>query len=197
MFLGSCIRTTAVLAAIGLCGPLLWGCSSSAKLELDQPFAPPSQQTLKLTSCWAFATRGGEGYACLLAFPRPGAPATSRDFLVYVVAPTDQGEFAVAPEGARGFLIQEVGRLGGKTPFAEGRVRLQPVWFRPHRRRLKLDVCCVDGTHVTGQALLQDSFEELSRFQRRYDADIVVLMSAGQDEARPAGATDSRPASPP
>jgi hypothetical protein len=185
------------LAAGGmlLLGCVLGGCSRAASIVLHQPFAPPSQQDLKLTSRWAFSLAGMEHSRCLLDFPLPGAADGPRDFHVYLVLPESEGDLVVgpdAPDGARGFLIQEVGRLRGKTEFATGTVRCRGVFLQPRLRRLDLDVHCADGASIIGRAYVQSDERELRKFEREFAADVRNLSPAPDEDA--AGATPRRDA---
>lgn len=156
----------------------LTGCRRAAKIDLHQSFAPPSQREMTLKSPWSFAAAGPERQRYLLAFPRPGAEKGVRDFLVYIDAPDERGRLAVDPQaadGARGFLIQTVGRLKGKTAFASGTVRVREVWFSPHLLRIDLDVRCADETYITGTAYVERIPHEVQAFERRYAADIGRL----------------------
>jgi hypothetical protein len=102
---------------------------------LLQPFAPPSQQHMKLKSRWAFITAGSERRSCLLELPLPNGDADDpRDFHLYLSLPNRKGTLPVALENdgaARGFFIQEVGHLSGKTKFVGGTVRHRHVFLHP------------------------------------------------------------------
>jgi hypothetical protein len=163
-----------------LSGCLLGGCSRRADVVLHQPFAPPSQQHLRLEGGWAFAATGIEGCRCLLDFPLPGAADGPRDFHIYMVLPVAEGELVVAPDrpdGVRGFLIQEVGQLGGKTELASGTIQWRPVFLQPRLRRLDLDVHCADGTSIVGGAHVQIDERGLRKFEREFATDIRNLRS--------------------
>ena len=156
----------------------LMGCRRDGKIDLHQSFAPPSQREMALRSPWSFSAAGSERQRYLLAFPRPGAERGVRDFLVYIDAPDQRGRLDVDPlaaDAVRGFLIQTVGRLKGKTAFASGTVRVRDVWFSPHLLRIDLDVRCADETHITGTAYVEAMAHEVQAFERRFAADIGRL----------------------
>ncbi len=183
----------AAWVVVVLLGCLLGGCSRRAAVVLHQPFAPPSQQDLKLKSRWAFSLTGPEHYRCLLGFPRPSGADGPRDFHVYMALPESEGELVVtpdSPDGARGLLIQEVGRLRGKTEFASGTVRCRPVFLQPGLRCLDLNVRCVDGTSVVGTAYVQLDEREVRRFEREFAADIRHLNSS---QAQPDETAETAP----
>jgi len=133
----------------------------------------------------------------LLAFPRPSAPDGPRDFLLYVSTPARDGTIALASEGGRGFLIQAVGTLAGKATFAEGSVRVRPLWFAPEWRRLELNVRCDDQTEIRGGALVKHVPAELRSLQRRYAADIALLETATTAPADASAPTEPRPTAAP
>ncbi|MFQ5805818.1 MAG: hypothetical protein ACE5I3_05140 [Phycisphaerae bacterium] len=138
-----------------------------------------------MKSRWAFSAAGTEHWCCLLDFPLPGETAGPRDFHIYVMLPDAEGELVVAPDdpaGARGFLIQEVGRLRGKTEFTAGTLRCRRVFLQPRLRRLDLNVQCADGATIAGTAYVEISERELRKFEREFAADINHLRP---DEAQP------------
>lgn len=154
------------------------GCTRTTTITLNQPFAPHAQQSLRLESRWAFSDARDGRAQYLLAFPLPGAEAGPRDFLVYVDAPDRSAEIAIAadePAAARGFLIQAVGELRGRTAFSGGRLRRSDVLLQPRRKRLELDFTCADGTRIFGTAFVEHSTYELGAFESRYAADVATL----------------------
>jgi hypothetical protein len=159
-------------------GSALLGCSRRAEVTLRQPFAPPSQQELKLESRWAFTAVSDGRRVCLLDFPLPDTEDGPRDFHIYLTLPDVDDEQTVAADdadGPRGFLIQEVGRLRGKTEFAAGTVRCRRVFLQSRTRRLDLDVRCSDGASITGKAIIRIDGRELRHFEREFAADIKSL----------------------
>ena len=130
-----------------------------------------------------FSSVSADRRHCLLAFPLPGASAGPRDFLLYISTPADKGDFSVDREdarGVRGFLIQEVGELKGKTTIVSGQIRARSVWLKPHLHRLDLRLSCEDGTTIRGRAIVRDNREELRNFKHRHAADILLLEPAAQ-----------------
>lgn len=130
-------------------------------------------------------------WSCALDFPLPGSAAGPCEFHVYVTLPGPEGEYAIAPDdphGARGFLIQDVGLLCGKTEFMSGTLRCRPVFLRPHLRRLDLQVQCADGTSISGQVRVEIDERALRKFERDFARDIAELWS---DETPPGEAAES------
>lgn len=166
---------------------------------LHQPFAPPSQQELRLKSRWAFGGAGPERYRCLLDFPRPWEADGPRDFHIYVTVPDVEGEWVVSPDnpdGAHGFLIQEVGQLRGKTEFTAGMVGCRRVFLQPRLRRLDLSVQCADETSIVGKAYVEIGERKLRKFEREFAADVRGLQpdEGPPDEAsRATGARNTPP----
>jgi hypothetical protein len=157
-----------------------------AEFVLHQPFAPPSQQTLKLTCERAYHASSGDTQTCVLAFPLPGAVEGPRAFVVYISSPNRTGRIAVAPhdpQGARGFLIQELGALAGRSDFAEGTVRYRKVPLAPRLRRLDVSVRTQDGAEITGQAILDESPTGVESFEREFPADVASLSTSQPAES--------------
>lgn len=175
-------RNTAVIVLAGLL-QALFGCAPKAEVVLHQPFAPPSQQELKLASNWAFEAAAGGRRIWLLAFPLPSSPDGPRDFHLYLSTPdVDRGflgqDFVVdqsSSSGVRGFFIQEVGQLRGKTQVAAGQVRVSRSWLDWHRRLLEVNLACNDGTKIIGRALADPLASEIAAFERRYSGDVAAL----------------------
>lgn len=175
-------RNIAVIVLAGLVQALS-GCAPKAEVVLHQPFAPPSQQELKLASKWAFEAAAGGRRIWLLAFPLPSSPDGPRDFHLYLSTPdVDRGflgqDFVVdqsSSSGVRGFFIQEVGQLRGKTQVAAGQVRVSRSWLDWHRRLLEVNLACNDGTKIIGRALADPLASEIAAFERRYSGDVAAL----------------------
>lgn len=170
------IRLAAALAAAlgaGLCG-----CGPHAQIVLDQPFAPPGQRHLRLAGDTACRAAAGGRQSCVLTFPLPGAERGPRAFVLYLSAPDRCGDLAVDPAdpaAVRGFLIQELGALAGRTDCIAGAVRCRPVWLRPDLRQLELDLRCADGTGIRGSAVLAEAPPAVQRIERQLAADIELL----------------------
>lgn len=171
------------------------GCARQSEVVLCQPFAPPSQQELRLTSRWAFSTVDSGRRNCLLAFPLPRAKDGPRDFLLYLSAPNDRGRFHVNPEhpaSVRGFLVQAVGDLKGKTTLTDGTIAVRGVWLKPRWLRLDLALRCDDGAAISGRVFLQDAPAEVHSFERQYAADIALLMPGTSQPTESKAGTDPR-----
>ena len=157
---------------------LLVGCAPNAEFVLHQPFAPPSQQHMKLTCERAYHCANGDAQTSVLAFPLPGAVDGPRTFVMYIAAPNRLGQITVVPQdpqAACGFLIQELGALAGRSDFAEGTVRYRKVPLAPRLRRLDVNVRTQDGAEITGRAILETSPTAVESFQREFAADIASL----------------------
>jgi hypothetical protein len=177
----STVRQSSKWIAAGLLLSVVAGCAPQNTVVLHQPFAPPPQQRLALRSSWQFSAAQDHYCRYLLAYPLPGASTGPRDFLLYLTLPNGAGTYYVAAdgdEGARGFLVQAVGRLKGKAEFVGGQVRVDDVWLASGQRQIDLDVHCEDGTHITGRARVREADGELRVFERRYAADIAQLERA-------------------
>jgi hypothetical protein len=182
------------------------GCARRAELTLQQDFAPPSQRLLALESTQAFRSSDGTRQAVSLSFPLPGARQGPRAFVVYFEGPDGNEAFSVDPGRAdahRGFLVQEVGALKGKSALAGGTVEFRSAPLRPNWREVRLDVRTQDGAALRGKALVETAAFEVRNIRRRYAADIRVLRGAGEPattdaptDARPGGAADGEAARP-
>lgn len=181
------------------------GCAPRSELRLLQPSAPPAQRNLTLASDWAWYLDEGGRRFVLLAYPLPGARDGPRDFLVFLSAPEDDGELTVDPDdpsAVRGFLIQVVGQLRGKTLFRSGSLSVRRRFLERARRELTLDLQCADGTQLTGRALIDPDPRELRAFQRRFAGDVQKLappetQPASSEPAELPAETAERPQVPP
>jgi hypothetical protein len=173
-----------ILIAAGLA--LASGCAPTADLVLRQPFAPPAQQNIKLSCERAYHVASGDVQTSVLPFPLPGAADGPRTFVVYVTSPNRVGKIAITPhdaQGARGFLIQELGALAGRSDFSEGTVRYQKVLLAPHLRRLELSVRTEDGAEITGRAIVEESPRAVETIEREFAADVAGLAPPADEEA--------------
>lgn len=182
-----------------LLGLALCGCGSSAKVRLQQPFAPPAQQDIRLESDWSFTDAGAGRRSVLVEFPLPGSEVGPRDFHLYLSLPETTGDVTIDPRNAgmgRGFLIQEVGRYKGKTEFESGFVMLKRGLLPPRGWRLELDINCRDGARLTGSARLQENTLEVGAFRRKFVGDLAALEETTrppQSAPTPGGEPDSQP----
>ena len=174
-----CRGRTGLATAVGAAGVLLlMGCGPRAELTLRQPFAPHAQQNLKLVADRDCHTASGDDQATALAFALPGAVEGPRAFVVYVIAPGRLGRWPVTPDdpqGVRGFLIQEVGALAGRSDFAAGTIRHSTVLFAPRLLRVDFDVRTADGAELTGHAVVEDDPKAVQAFEREFAGDIALL----------------------
>lgn len=171
------------------------GCARTTDVVLHQTFAPPSQQHLKLVSPAGYFATDGAARTCVIEFPLPGAQQGPRAFVLYLRVPGDVGEYDVSAESSsavRGFLVQEIGQLAGRTDLSAGTVRCRDVWLAPRRRTLGLAVECADGTVIEGTARLRLAPEAVRAFERAYRTD--VQHAAATSPAERADRTDVREA---
>lgn len=184
----SAVRKSLVVIAAALAA-LCIGCGPTVELSVRQPFAPGSQQHLRLASDWGFTRSLGGLRTCLLAFPLPGSQAGPRDFLVYVVFPDRPGRHIVRPydpEAARGFMVQAVGAYAGKTEFAQGVIEIEQRWLDRDTYALHVDLLCADESTIVGRAELVENAQEVGQFEHNYAADVAALRmsTAPSDETR-------------
>lgn len=172
------------------------GCGHSVEISLRQPFAPTSQANLTLVGDSAFHAADGGRQRCLLTFRLPGAEKGPRAFLVYFAGPEGFGDLRVDPEdpdAVRGFLIQEIGQLAGRTGFVGGVIRCRKRWWKPGERRLELDVRCDDGTRIHGRADVREDARRVHAFEREFAADVAGMewQSASRTGSGPVEAAGS------
>lgn len=184
-----------LLPVLVLC--TLPACAPRATITLDQPHAPVSQQRMELSSAWGYTFSGGGTREVLLDFPLPGRKDGPRDFRLFLQLPDGQPVTHAGrddPSAARGFFVQEVGRMRGKTEFTGGTVGTGGVFLQPGRRRIDLQLECDDGTRIAGRAFVEENAEELRAFRRRFAADVLALRAESQPAQTRAAPTASRPA---
>lgn len=162
---------------------LIWqfGCATSAvTLSIQQDHAPPSQKNMTLKSDWAFTARQDDRRLCLADCSLPGSVDGPRDFRLFVIFPgnVESAEVGRGPGSARGFFLQKVGRLRGKTEFASGSVKLSTGRLNRNQHEIDLDVECADGTKIIGKARLRVSDDELRIFLMQHAGDVAALDAA-------------------
>jgi hypothetical protein len=161
----------------------LAGCQRQADVTLYQRFAPRAQQELKLIGDEAYVVTSGDEQTCLLMSALPNALRGPRAFVLYFRGPNVTGRVPVDPNqsvAVRGFLVQEVGALAGRTDFAAGSVTYRDVPFRPGWRNLVLDVRCEDGTEIRGKVIAESGPAEVRAYERRHAPDVATLSPATQ-----------------
>jgi hypothetical protein len=157
---------------------LLAGCGSHAEIVLQQSFAPPAQRHLALEAEQAYHAASSGRHACVLTFPLPGSDVGPRAYVMYFSVPSSTGYFAIHPgdpDGARGFLIQEIGSLAGRTDFAGGSIELKKRWMSAGTRKVVLDVRCLDGTKISGEAIATYDPGYVRVLEREYADDVALL----------------------
>ncbi|MBK9120728.1 MAG: hypothetical protein IPM18_14200 [Phycisphaerales bacterium] len=88
-----------VLGGLGVVAALVCGCGSHARLTLQQPFAPPSQQRLTLESPWGYFVEEGDRLRALLEFPLPSERDGPPAFFCYVIGPAEPGAWRMMAPG--------------------------------------------------------------------------------------------------
>lgn len=161
---------------------LVTGCQRPNRLLLEQPFAPPAQREMTLTSDWGWSGPAeGGGEAVLLDFPLPGAVNGFRAFHVYLNVPEALGDFEIGQPGssaAAGFFIQEVGDLKGKVVFDSGSIRVRQPWLQPARRLVEMDVSDESGFRLSGSVRVIEDDAEIRKFTREFAGDVAALRAA-------------------
>jgi hypothetical protein len=175
------------------------GCAQRSTVTLYQSFAPPGQQELRLADPRVHV-RSEPGHRVIVAsFSRPGSVDGSRDFVLYLVAPPREGVLlaGATPESSvRGFLIQTVGTLRGKTGVTDGRLSIRSMpWPRRERYELSFSLFCEDGASIVGRLTAQESVAEAQRFERCFAADTSEL--TGQDLSEDDAAESASEITPP
>lgn len=166
-----------VLAAV------LCGCQPQPGLRLLQPTAPYSQREIPLSTDRAHYVVRSDQLIALLEAPLPGAKDGPPAFEVYLVLqdrPDSQIVGPVEQADARGFLIQDVGRLAGKSHLESGVLTVRRVWLKS-RYRLEIDAETDDGARLVGDIELTPRGEAIARFERRRAADVAALNDPALD----------------
>ena len=193
------MRHKSVWAPAGL-ALLAWvggaGCRTSERILVSQPFAPPSQAELALTPSGAYFEDAGARRRVLLEFPLPGARSGFPAFHVYLDVPRD-ADIAeidrIDPVAARGFFIQEVGQLRGKSVFSRGEIRSASILFVRDAHRMTLELADTAGMRITGRARVERNEPLVRQFRLRHAADVALLASAATSQPTTDPATASRP----
>ncbi len=161
----------------------LAGCQRQADVTIHQRFAPRAQQELKLIGDEAYVLTSGDEQTCLLTSSLPNALRGPRAFVLYFRGPNVSGRVLIDPNqsvAVRGFLVQEVGALAGRTDFATGSVTYRDVPFRPGWRELVLDVRCEDGSEIRGKLVAESGPAEVRAYERRHAPDVATLAPTTQ-----------------
>lgn len=171
------MRTKLTLVLLATLLTIGAGCVSD-RIHLSQPFAPPSQMEMELAVSGAAYDDSGSRRHILLECPLPGAQRGFAAFQVFLDVPRDTPETRIdpaEPAAARGFFIQEVGRLRGKSVFTSGTIRTGRVWFKRDSIRIELDLGDAFGMRLTGRARLRADALRLQQYRLRRAADISLL----------------------
>ena len=164
------------------------GCAAPERLRLEQPFAPASQRALRLEPRTATVAEIGGRIVGAADFPLPGAKDGPLAFTLYVEA--DQTATAEdAPP--RGFLIQHVGALAGKSLIVGGSARATSPLFDASSTTFALDLQFADGARLSGNLTARRDEPTVRMLQRRYRPDVAALQkppatAAAAEEATPA-----------
>lgn len=180
-------RTTAVrfgadAAQLIVAGALLFaciGCAPRAGVTVHQSFAPAGQRNLSLQHNRTHVSSSPDARTIVATFSRPDADTPSRDFVLYIVMPPNDGEWVIDSEStaaARGFLIQTSGSLRGKTALVGGSVIMRrALWPRTNDYRIDLALRCADETRIVGELIASEAPYEALLIERRYAADVIEL----------------------
>lgn len=172
-------RSAAVSIAISTLLLVAGGCAQRTTATLHQPFASSGQRELRLGDPQAYVRTESEQRVVVASFSRPGSTDGSRDFVLYFVTPAREGVLLAdaTPESkVRGFLIQMVGELRGKTGIVGGRLMVRAApWPRRDRYDLSLSLLCEDGASIVGRIHARESSAETRRFERRFAGDVAEL----------------------
>ena len=178
---------------------LVWllgsGCAAPRPaIEFTQPFAPPSQKSLLLDPR-SVSIAEIEGRGCVLvALPLPGAKDGPTAYRLFVSAPSLIGEHPVTatPDGARGFLIQSIGALAGKSPIASGMVRFSTPWLSKGGTRFEFDLRCEDDATIKGATFANSDAAAIRRFIQEYSGDVAALRTDSTPTSNPTSETQLR-----
>jgi hypothetical protein len=146
------------------------GCGGGPTITLRQEFAPPTQRTIELAAQEAWLRLGESGVALAAAFPLPGSINGPRAYALYVR--TGQ---STTGSGTRGFLIQEIGRLAGRTDIVRGTVTVEPVALRSGLHDVDVVLICDDGSEVRGRLRARVDSARVAEFEREFAADVADL----------------------
>lgn len=174
------ILTISLIAFAGFAG----GCLSQPSVTLYQSFAPSGQRELRLRDARVSISSKPDSRTIAAVFSRPGSDIASRDFVLYLVVPPGNGEWVADPNssgGVRGFLIQAVGELRGKTTIAGGSIVVQRhPWPNHHEFGIDIALRCEDETRIVGHVTADEAAYQTLLVERRYAADVVELV--GRDD---------------
>lgn len=168
------------------------GCSLGKGLTFKQPEAPPGERELKLEGdANSYASAAGRR-EFLLAFPAPGSVGATEDLLFYLTTPEADGRYAIGAgaEGARGFLIQTVGLRRGRTDFDSGELRVSTPVIGSQKRKLTVDILCIDGSRLEGTVGVVPQDRVVAAFRRRYAIDVATLNVRRSSRAEQAAADE-------
>lgn len=169
----------------GILLALLTGCEATTGLQLTQPFAPPAQRVLNLEARAAYLSETDGQRRVVAEYPLPGSFAGPRAFVLFLDMPRSSQSIPIAPGNgaARGFLVQEVGELAGKSALVGGSVMCLPVFMSENSHELRIDANCEDGTRLSGTITTRLDDARIRQFRTQFAGDIAAL-------ERPAIATD-------
>lgn len=157
------------------------GCATERRVLLTQEFAPAAQKVLYLDEPRAFFAEQDASRTLAASFPLPGSSAGPTAYVLLARGPAGVDEWTIGADGARGFLIQELGTLRGKSMLASGTIRFSSALFKPGWRDVDVALRCVDGAELNGDFNAQRSAPDTAAVARRYRADAELL-----DETPPA-----------
>ncbi|MGE3180152.1 MAG: hypothetical protein AB7N71_00855 [Phycisphaerae bacterium] len=153
------------------------GCAKSAAFRLEQPFAPPSQRVLHLDADATYLSESDGRRTIVAEFPLPGSFAGPRAFVLFIEAPRDDAalQIGTGASATRGFLIQEIGALAGKSALQSGTFTCRPVFLSENTHDVAIDAVCVDGTRIQGTLTTKLSAARIQQFRTQFAGDIAAL----------------------
>ena len=172
----------------GLTLLLISGCASPQRLVLEQPFAPAAQRVLELEPRSATIAEIGGRCVCAADFPLPGSKDGPVAFTIYVESAAKTG--AKALDDARGFLIQHVGALAGKSEVVAGAANCSARLLDSATEAVALDVRFADGARLSGDLIARRDEPTVRMLQRRYRPDIAALQRSTSAVAAAAESTE-------
>lgn len=172
---GKLLYTACAVAAV------LHGCMPAVSdIRLLQPHMDRWQRDLQLRTEQTFWSPDKQSERILAEFPLPGATTGNPMYLLYlrVTAGEPSQELGGTPSApAKGFFIQIRGDHAGLALITSGKIQVEKSSLSSEAvRRLRIDLNCEDGTHLTGWLIALRDDWQLTYFEKqRRPADVKIL----------------------